>query len=205
MKDYYNNTTEKEYVVREVKDHYFHKAKKDGYAARSAYKLEEIDKKHHLLKPGYRVLDLGCCPGSWMQYTSKRVGQAGSVLGVDLQALSIQFPNNVTVLQEDVFELLSSGKLSEPFDIILSDMAPKTTGIKSVDAERSYNLCECALMIAQSYLHPHGALLVKAFQGGKFDQMRKEFQQAFQNVKICKPQSSRKESVEIFLLGEKMK
>ncbi len=187
--------------MKKVKDHYFHKAKKDGFAARAVYKLEEIDQKHHLLKRGYRVLDLGCAPGSWLQFIAKKIGNEGKAVGIDLSPITVKLPSNVNVIQGDIFDWKPEGELAEPYDLIVSDMAPKTTGIVSVDAQRSFNLCEQALSMASIHLKPGGTLLVKAFQGGPFQELRQLFQQQYAQVKICKPKSSRKESVELFLLG----
>ncbi|MGK5094285.1 RlmE family RNA methyltransferase [Deltaproteobacteria bacterium TL4] len=189
--------------MKEVKDHYYQKAKKEGYAARSAFKLEEIDSKHQLLKRGQQVLDLGCSPGSWLQYTSAKIGAHGKLTGLDLKPVTGKLPDWVEVIQADIFEFSFAAFPS--FDVILSDMAPNTTGIRTVDADRSYALCQQVLEIAKHHLQPQGTLLVKAFQGGPFEQLRKEFQQTFQQVKICKPKSSRQESVEIFLLGKVLK
>ena len=190
--------------MKKVQDHYFHKARKDGYVARSAYKLEEIDQRHQLLKRGQKVLDLGCAPGSWLQYTSSRIGESGRLLGIDLQAVAICLPPQVEVLQADIYELDRSGIWWEkPFDVILSDMAPNTTGIRSADADRSYALNQHTLWLAEQHLSKGGCLLVKAFQGATFQQLQQEFRQMFTEVKICKPKSSRPESVEVFLLGKK--
>ena len=189
--------------MKKIKDHYFHKAKRDGYVARSAYKLEEIDKKHRLLRKGNLVLDLGCSPGSWLQYAAGKVGEQGQVLGVDLQTVKLSLPKNVKVLQADIFEMtvkdleMNGGMV----DVILSDMAPKTTGIRDTDAQRSYALNQQVLELSGDLLRPHGTLLVKAFQGAPLEQLRREFSSSFAQVKLCKPKSSRSESVEIFLLG----
>lgn len=188
--------------MKTVKDHYFHKAKKEGFVARSVYKLQEIDQQHHLLKKGNHVLDLGCAPGSWLQYTAKKVGAGGKVVGMDLTPITIHLPHNVTVLQKDVFDYPREALSWQYFDTIISDMAAKTTGIRAVDAQKSYHLCEQALFLAEQYLKPQGNLLVKAFHGEDFERLRKTFLNQFQTVKICKPKSSRKESVEIFLLGK---
>ncbi len=187
--------------MKQIQDHYFHKAKKEGYVARSVYKLQEIDQKYHLLAKRNRVLDLGCAPGSWLQYAAKQVGCGGEVVGIDLSSIALKLPENVTVVQADIFEYPFREQFAQPFDVILSDMAPKTTGVKSVDAQRSCNLCEQALQIANEYLKPTGSLLVKAFQGGPFEQLRQQFREQFSHVKIYKPKSSRQESVEVFLLG----
>jgi 23S rRNA (uridine2552-2'-O)-methyltransferase len=189
--------------VKIIKDHYFHKAKRNGYVARSAYKLEEIDKKHRIIRKGNFVLDLGCSPGSWLQYTSRIVGEEGEVLGVDLQPVTHSLPAHVRVLQADIFELtakdleISGGMV----DVILSDMAPKTSGIRATDAQRSYALNQQVLQLAEELLRPRGMLLVKAFQGAPLGELRNTFINSFAKVKLCKPKSSRAESVEIFLLG----
>ena len=189
--------------MKKIKDHYFHKAKRDGYVARSAYKLEEIDKKNRLLRLGNLVLDLGCSPGSWLQYASSKVGEKGQVLGVDLQEVKLSLPKNVKVLQADIFEMtvkdleINGGMV----DVILSDMAPKTTGIRDTDAQRSFALNQQVLELSGGLLRPHGILLVKAFQGAPLEKLRSEFSDSFAQVKLCKPKSSRSESVEIFLLG----
>ena len=189
--------------MKKIKDHYFHKAKRDGYVARSAYKLEEIDKKNRLLRLGNLVLDLGCSPGSWLQYAASKVGEKGQVLGVDLQAVKLSLPKNVKVLQADIFEMtvkdleINGGMV----DVILSDMAPKTTGIRVTDSQRSFALNQQVLELSCDLLRHHGTLLVKAFQGAPFEQLRREFSNIFAQVKLCKPKSSRSESVEIFMLG----
>jgi 23S rRNA (uridine2552-2'-O)-methyltransferase len=189
--------------VKKIKDHYFHKAKKDGYAARSVYKIEEIDKKYRIIRTGNKVLDLGCSPGSWLQYASIKVGNSGHVLGVDLQPVKISLPSHVKVIQADIFEVtdedlkIKGGKA----DVILSDMAPKTSGIRTTDAHRSFELNKKVLYLANDILCPEGSLLVKAFQGKLFDELCYEFKKMFTDVKLCKPKSSRSESVEIFILG----
>jgi len=189
--------------LKKIKDHYFHKAKRNGYVARSAYKHEEIDKKHRIIRKGNLVLDLGCSPGSWLQYASKKVGEEGEVLGVDLKPVNHSLPAHVKVLQADIFELtakdleMSGGMV----DVILSDMAPKTTGIRATDAQRAYALNQQVLQLAEELLRTQGMLLVKAFQGAHLDNLRSAFKATFAKVKLCKPKSSRAESVEIFILG----
>ena len=189
--------------MKKIKDHYFHKAKKDGYAARSAYKIEEIDKKYRIIRTGNKVLDLGCRPGSWLQYASRKVGNSGQVLGVDLQPVKISLPSHVNVIQGDIFELtdedlkINGGQA----DVILSDMAPKTSGIRTTDVSRSFELNKKVLNLANDILCPKGSLLVKAFQGNLLDELCSEFRIMFAHVKLCKPKSSRPESVEIFILG----
>ncbi|UCF01217.1 MAG: RlmE family RNA methyltransferase, partial [Deltaproteobacteria bacterium] len=115
-------------------DHYFHRAKKEGFIARSVYKLEEVDRRVRLLKPGQRVLDLGCHPGSWLQYCARVVGKRGLVVGVDTRKISVELPPHVKCIQADVFELSPADlhHFSKEFDVVLSDLAPATTGIRSV-------------------------------------------------------------------------
>ena len=189
--------------MKKIKDHYFHKAKKDGYAARSVYKIEEIDNKYNVILTGSKVLDLGCSPGSWLQYASRKVGNSGHVLGIDVQPVKISLPLNVKFIQADIFEITNKElnfKAGKP-DVILSDMAPKTSGIRSTDAHRSFALNKKVLNIANEILRSEGSLLVKTFQGILLDELCSEFKKMFASVKLCKPRSSRSESAEIFILG----
>ena len=189
--------------MKKIKDYYFHKAKKDGYVARSAYKIEEIDKKNGIISPGNKVLDLGCSPGSWLQYASRKVGNSGHILGVDLQPVNISLPSYVKVMQADILELtyeeleIEEGQV----DIILSDLAPKTSGIRTTDAHRSFDLNKKVLNLANNILCLEGTLLLKAFQGTLLNELCFEFRKMFAKVKLCKPKSSRPESIEIFILG----
>jgi 23S rRNA (uridine2552-2'-O)-methyltransferase len=190
--------------MKHVRDHYFREAKREGFAARSIYKLAEIDRRRGLLKPGQRVLDLGSAPGSWLQYAAERVGPRGRVVGVDLQPIRQVLPPNVTPIEGDAFELPPErlmGGGDRPFQLVLSDLAPNTTGIPSADAARSARLVERALELAQALLEPGGALLAKAFQGAELPALRAAFGQSFETVTLEKPKASRSESVEIFLLG----
>jgi len=181
-------------------DHYSQQAKKERFPARSIYKLEEIQKKHRLIKKGDRVLDLGCAPGSWLLYAAKLTGPKGRVIGVDLKPVSIQVPSHIKIMTADVLAL-DSESLEKDFNIVLSDMAPATTGHKSVDAARSYNLCEIALNIAQSILLPGGSFVCKIFQGPDFELFLDAVRAGFKRLKIFKPQSSRKASKEIYVIG----
>ena len=189
--------------MKQVQDHYFRKARKEGFAARSAFKLKEIDTKHHLLKKGNRVLDLGCFPGSWMQYISQRIGKEGLVVGIDRTALAIPLKDNMQFIQGDINEIELSllDRFEAPFDLVCSDMAPNTTGVKHIDAARSYQLCQMALLIAQKRLKPGGFTLVKILQGGPFEDLLKQMRSEYKKVSIVKPKSSRSESKELFVLG----
>ena len=177
--------------------------------ARSVYKLEEIDRKRRLLRPGLRALDLGCAPGSWLQYAAEQVGPSGQVVGVDLHDVTAKLPPQVRVLTGDVFSLSPQDLMDEGggtlFDVVLSDMAPKTTGIKQADAARSATLVRRVLSLSRETLKPGGACLAKVFQGVEMKALRSEFAEIFDRVSIQKPKASRGESVEVFLLGEGMR
>ena len=181
-------------------DHYSLQAKKDRFPARSIYKLAEIQKKHRLIKKGDRVLDLGCAPGSWMLYAAKLTGPKGRIIGIDLKPASIQLSAHMKIITADVFAL-DIESLGKDFNVVLSDMAPATTGHKAVDAARSYNLCETALNIAQSILLPGGSFVCKIFQGPDFNLFSDAVRAGFKGRKIFKPQSSRKASKEIYVIG----
>lgn len=189
--------------MKQVQDHYFHKAKKEGFVARSAFKLKEIDNKHKLIKRGDRIIDLGCFPGSWMQYISQRIGNRGLVVGLDRTELKIPLNDNMRFIHGDIneFDLALLDEYKQYFDIICSDMAPNTTGMKDVDAARSFQLCQMALLIAQNKLKKGGATLVKILQGGTFSELLTQMRSEYGTVKIVKPKSSRNESKEIFVLG----
>ena len=184
-------------------DAFFRKARDAGFAARSVYKLEEIDRKLRLLRAGDRVLDLGCRPGSWLQYAVKVVGPHGAVVGIDRDPLSQPIPG-ARVLRGDIYttpdaELL--GTLAA-FDVVLSDMAPNTTGVRATDQARSAALFEEALARAERMLAPGGAYVGKIFQGPDLDGIRKRMAGRFSEVRIIKPEGSRPESIEIYLAGK---
>jgi 23S rRNA (uridine2552-2'-O)-methyltransferase len=184
-------------------DHYFRRAKKEGFIARSVYKLEEVDRRVRLFKPGQRVLDLGCHPGSWLQYCARAVGKRGLVVGVDTRTISIELPPHVHFIQADVFELLPTDlyQISEEFDVVLSDLAPATTGIRSVDSSRSFALFQRALTLADDLLVPGAHFMGKIFQGSGFDEMVKELKNRFGKVKGIRPRATRSQSKEIYLVA----
>jgi 23S rRNA (uridine2552-2'-O)-methyltransferase len=191
------------------KDHFFEKAKKENFAARSIYKLDEIDQRFRLIKSGDSVLDLGCAPGSWSQYCAKKVGEKGRVLGVDLQSVKLTLPNAL-FLQADIHdvnwdEVFEKYGIEKQFDSVISDMAPRTTGVKFVDQARSLELCEFALSIAMERLKVGGHFICKLFHGEAFEQLRDQLRKSFEKVEILRPESTRKESKEIFLIGIRKK
>jgi 23S rRNA (uridine2552-2'-O)-methyltransferase len=184
-------------------DHYAKRAREERFPARSVYKLEEIQKRFRILKKGGRVLDLGCFPGSWLLFASKIVGKSGLVVGVDLTPVTIQLPSNTLFMQHDVLDWEASfvENVGTRFDVVLSDMAPSTTGNKFVDAQRSLELSEAALGITGPVLKTRGAFVCKVFQGpdlrGYLDKMKTQFDR----VVNVKPKSSRAASKEIFVVG----
>ncbi|MEN6483637.1 MAG: RlmE family RNA methyltransferase [Syntrophobacteraceae bacterium] len=190
------------------RDHYFQRAKKENYLARAIYKLEEIQKRHRVLRSGDRVLDLGAAPGSWMQLTSGVVGPSGLVVGVDLKKIEHVFPRHVVVLQRDIFDPgFEEDMVREyaPFDVVLSDMAPSTCGIKAADSARSELLFERAIQLAELLLRPQGHFLAKIFQGSDFHNLLAETKKRFEWVKVVKPEASKKQSKEIYVLAMRFK
>lgn len=184
-------------------DHYTRKARKDNFPARSVYKLQEMQSKFRLFQKGGKVLDLGCAPGSWLKYAADQVGSGGKVVGLDLKPISIALPSHVKVYTGDIFELAEeiADDIGSGYDLVLSDMAPATTGNKSVDAARSHELCCRALSLAETLLLPKGRFVCKIFQGEDFNHFVTQVKAVFCRHKIFKPESSRKASKEIFIIG----
>lgn len=184
-------------------DCYTIRARKEGFPARSVYKLEEIQKRFHILKKGDRVLDLGCFPGSWLLFASRIVGDNGMVVGVDIAQVSVQLPPNVRFVKHDVlcWDASFLESVGGPFDTVLSDMAPSTTGSKFVDALRSVELGESALAIAARVLVPRGAFVCKIFHGPDFIDFSEQAKRLFGRLVHFKPRSSKKGSKEIFIVG----
>ncbi|MCU0561414.1 MAG: RlmE family RNA methyltransferase [Desulfobacterales bacterium] len=185
-------------------DPFTRRAQRENFPARSVYKLQEIQKRFSILRKGDRVLDLGCAPGSWLLYAAEVAGSAGRVVGLDLSPVTIALPAHVTVLTGDVFELAQrpADFCEEAFDVVLSDMAPATTGSRGVDAARSFNLCTAALAVARRLLVPGGAFVCKIFQGEDFKRFIDAVRADFAEQRVFKPQSSRKASSEIYLVGK---
>ena len=187
------------------KDDYSEQARKERYPARSVYKLKAAQKKFRLIKRGDRVLDLGCSPGSWLLFAAELTGKQGRVLGVDLKPVVCQMPPQAETLRADALTIdrvwFEKQDLLNRFDVVLSDMAPATTGNKMLDATRSFQLCQAALNVAEMALKPGGSFICKIFQGEEFKAFSESVKSRFRNHRIFKPQSSRKESKEIFVVG----
>lgn len=182
-------------------------AKEKGYPARSVFKLKEIQERFKIIKPGYKILDLGASPGSWSQFACEIIGPQGKVIGVDLEP--VKFKSSLfTFIQKDVFELKPEDLEAfdvDNFDLILSDMAPKTTGIDFTDHLRSVELVLRALEIAKWWLKKGGDMVVKIFDGSELKKVCKEFEKFFENVKIFRPKATRKGSKELFIIALKKK
>lgn len=189
-----------------VRDKYFHQAKEDGYRARSAYKLKEIQNKFKLIKKGNAVVDLGAAPGSFMQVIIELVGNKGHVFGVDLQKIDSFDRANVHSLQADIYnkdEVLAALKEKgfERVDVVTSDLAPKTSGIKDVDQARSAELTDQAMYLATQILKPGGHFVGKVFEGGDFQWLLRRVKRKFKKVKVFKPNACRDRSFETYIIG----
>jgi 23S rRNA (uridine2552-2'-O)-methyltransferase len=182
----------------------YRRAKQEGFAARAVYKLEELDQRFRLLGAGRRVLDLGCWPGSWMQYAAERVGEAGHVVGIDLRPVELALPAWCEAFVADVEELDPRVLLDRfgPFDVVLSDMAPKTIGDTTTDALRSEALLSCALEIAAVVLRPGGHFAGKVFQGAGFQPLLERVRRMFQLTKPFHTKATRAGSAEHYLVGQ---
>lgn len=178
-------------------------AKERGYPARSVFKLEEIDRRTRLLRQGQKVLDLGAAPGSWSLYAAQRIGKNGRLLAMDLQELRTVLPPHATFLQGDALSLETEALgLHAPYDVVLSDMAPNTTGNRLTDQSRSFELFMKALAVAEKLLAPGGAFVGKIFMGEDFPKAREEVRRLFTKERLIRPEGTRSVSYEIFVVGE---
>ena len=208
------NKSNQNWLHDHINDPYVKLAQKDGFRARAAYKLKEIDEAEKLIKHGQVIVDLGCTPGSWAQYVRRKLsgkeggGITGTIIGLDL--LPMEPIADVHFIQGDFREdvvldqlaLLLDGRKT---DLVLSDMAPNLSGIPTADAARMEHLIDLAIEFSQMHLKPGGALLVKCFKDMGFTQMVEKFRTEFKTVKQIKPKASRDKSSEIFLLGRGLK
>ncbi|NKI35421.1 23S rRNA methyltransferase [Wenzhouxiangella sp. XN79A] len=193
--------------ARQEKDPYVKQARAAGYRARAAFKLLELDEKDRLLRPGLKVVDLGAAPGSWAQVAAEKVGETGRVVALDI--LPMDALPGVEVIEGDfreqpVLEQLEA-RVGERVDLVLSDMAPNLSGIAVADQARSMHLAELALEFARQWLEPNGRFVVKLFQGEGFDAFVREARATFRVVRIRKPNASRRESREVYLVGDGLK
>lgn len=198
----------KNWMQEHVADAYVRRARDEGKRSRAAYKLEEIADRDGLLRPGMTVVDLGAAPGSWSQLAARRVGASGRVFALDVIDM-VSLPG-VTFVPGDfrekrVVECLENVLGTREVDLVLSDMAPNLSGIRSTDQARILELAELALEFALKHLKPEGNFLVKLFYGAAFEDFRGRMQQHFRKVIVRKPEASRSRSSEVFLLGQGLK
>ena len=188
--------------MKKVRDHYFKKARKENYPARSVYKLQEVQKKYQVIRKNNTVLDLGCCPGSWSLYAAEIVGSGGRVTGIDLKPVKVKnrAAKWLEFIRGDIFSELNV-LAGERVDVVLSDMAPQTSGNKFTDHVKSVELAVRALEICGVSLKAGGNFYCKVFQGEDFPGFVADVKKNFKLVKVVKPKSSRSESREVFVLG----
>ncbi len=187
------------------KDHYFRKAKQEGLRARSAFKVEEILKRFAVVKKNHTVLDLGAAPGGFLQILADAVGPGGRVFGVDIVAIRPFSQPHVKTVVLDVLADDFDAKLRElydgPFDAVISDMAPKTSGIRTTDEARSLRLARKALEVSVTRGRPGSAFVAKLFMGGEFEEFRQEVRSHFEEVKLVRPEATRGASMEVYVIG----
>lgn len=192
------------WLARNARDKYVKRARQEGARSRAIFKLEEIDRRDQLLRPGMTVVDLGAAPGGWSQYVKSRVGDAGRVLALDIQPMEpivgVEFIEG-DFTQQPVLDLLMQRIRGISVDLVISDMAPNMSGVVSVDQARVMNLSELALEFSDKALKPGGSLLIKTFQGAGFNEFYARLRRRFEKLAARKPSASRAESKEIYLLG----
>ena len=186
----------KQWLQRHVTDPYVRKAREQGYRSRAAFKLLEIDAKERIFHAGQTIVDLGAAPGGWSQVAAQKVGRTGKVVAIDI--LEMAPISGVMVLKGDFRESLPEGVKA---DVILSDLSPNLSGIANVDQARSLELSLAAIELCRKALKPDGVFVVKAFQGGAFDELRERLKAAFAKVKVVKPAASRGESRETYAVA----
>ena len=200
------NKISKNWVNKQRRDTYVKQSKVDGYRARSAYKLIEIDEKFKIFKGGVSVIDIGAAPGSWSQYVAKTV-KSGRLISIDLKAMepignTIQIEGDFT--EEDIKDEIKK-HINKKVDVIMSDMAVNTTGIKNIDSIQTGELCKEAMFFAKDLLTDKGYFISKIFMGGTFNEIVAEGKKYFKEVKVFKPKCSRKDSKESFIICSKLR
>ena len=200
------NKISKNWVNKQRRDTYVRQSKVDGYRARSAYKLIEIDEKFKIFKGGLSVIDIGAAPGSWSQYALKVI-KSGKLISIDIKKMaqignSIQIQGDFTenVIQEEIIK-----KLRNKADVVMSDMAVNTTGIKNIDSLQTGELCMEAMLFAKDQIKDNGYFISKIFMGGTFNEIVAQGKKFFKEVKVFKPKSSRKDSKESFIICRKIR
>lgn len=186
-------------------DHYVKRAQDEGVRSRAVYKLEELDQKDNLLKPGITMVDLGAAPGGWSEYAAKKVGHKGKIIATDI--LDMDYLDGVEFIQGDfredaVLEKLLNAMDNRKADLVISDMAPNISGVDAIDQPASMYLVDLALDLARQILKPGGHFVVKVFQGEGFEEYKKDVKSSFKVLKIRKPKASRPRSREVYIFGQ---
>lgn len=193
----------------ERKDAVYRRAKREGLRSRAAFKLAELDDHFGLLRPGMRVVDLGCWPGGWLEVCAERVGPSGRVVGVDVVETPALPARNVSVLVADVYDDALVERVREelrgPADVVLSDLAPKLSGVATTDSARHADLVLRALTLARARLKPEGAFLAKLFMDAEYQALIRELRAAFANVRSRKLDTTRRGSAELYVCGRGLK
>ena len=179
-------------------------ARKEGYPARSVYKLKEIDEKYKIIREGDRVLDLGCAPGSWLLYISQKIGEKGRVIGIDIGDIKIAPKPNILFIKKSIFDL-NNPYFKGKYRVVVSDLSPKTAGVKFLDAGRALALAKMAFEIAKSVLLPGGNFICKIFEGESSGELFKEISKYFEFTKRFRPKAVIKESKEFYIIGKGFK
>ena len=200
------NKISKNWVNKQRRDTYVRQSKVDGYRARSAYKLKEIDEKFRIFKGGMSIVDIGAAPGSWSQYVTKVV-KNGKIISIDLKEM--EKIENTVQIQGDFTSIDTQNQIKDYFkrkpDVVMSDMAVNTTGIKNIDSIQTGELCKEAMIFSKDVISEKGFFISKIFMGSTFNEIVALGKKNFQEVKVFKPQSSRKESKENFLICKKLR
>ena len=193
-------------MAYQPKDTYFKRAKREGYRSRAAYKLLELNRRFHLIKPGDHVVDLGAAPGGWLQVVSKLIGEGGKVVGVDLQPMEPFREKNIRLLKGDITSKESQSKIREllgrPADCVLSDLSPRLSGIHATDLSRSLELVQAAFKIATALLKPKGGFLVKTFVGDETTAFLMELKPHFASTQRARSEATRKGSSEMYFIAQ---
>ena len=193
-------------MIYQPKDGFYRRAKKEGYRSRAAYKLLELNRRFHLIKPGDRVVDLGAAPGGWLQVASQMTGRRGRVIGIDLEPIEAFNEPNIILFQGDITSEETRGKINEFLgtlaDCVISDLAPHLSGIRDADLGRSLELNRSALQVACQLLKPGGNFVVKVFMGEDLKSFFRQVEECFHSVQRTRPEATRKGSAEIYLCAE---
>jgi 23S rRNA (uridine2552-2'-O)-methyltransferase len=188
------------------RDYYRRRAKEEGYRSRAAFKLQQMNNKYHLMRRGSKVVDIGSAPGGWAQVSSKLVGNVGQVIGIDLEPMKSLSRKNTMFIQDDIAsprapESIINALRGDKADLVISDLSPKLSGVWEIDHYKQIDLCNSAIDILPRILKKGGSSLMKAFHGDELQNLVKRIKESFERFEISKPNASRKESSEVYIVG----